>query len=622
VLLALCEREHPPVHELFSGVLANFRKAEDDAKEWRAGKKIKPKVLSAFEVEESEDMETVLADLSKVSLPWEDKDTNQATSSSRLSKFVLTLLNFVSLPDGALAIQAVQLLARLCRRRKDFLEALDSLQLLDVGDHETFNSLEPWVKETDRVIDKINQIEDDVATDQGFLVKEGLEHYAHQFEHGVEWHDEDLGRYIDNVDPAERVVEYFDQQQNHQVVLRVNQSLVNPDLKVQNFDFDIKSVQKRETTEDDPTVKKIGAGDDGEEFAPMFVGVISPRWNQPKDTDDFRRMRAKAPNDFFGCDELGHLYIRGHPIAETFGGFQQGNCVGVELDYTEQANPKLFLYIDGYRVAALDREMEDGLIPCVILTALQQRVKLQQGRPRRGKGIVFVERDTKIEDNTSAIDLMYDVMRDSFYVKNPSCEEENKLVYQGWNASFSTSASDRRTEFIIKIKAFNKAVEPKKTQSWCLNLSLTHSFIERATFTRGARVAQQKAFNSFYTNTTTHLHRTVAKEWYPVKRVDGDKNVETGLVSCDISADFVYGSTSLFICFNEEDPAQLSPEQDPEITVRLLLTHLLPVKSEKAELIKLFNHFIAVCKQGDGHLLHYHKVELLALRVLKLLRCT
>jgi len=125
------------------------------------------------------------------------------------------------------------------------------------------------------------------------------------------------------------VVEYFDQQQNHQVVLRVNQSLVNPDLKVQNFDFDIKSVQKRETTEDDPTVKKIGAGDDGEEFAPMFVGVISPRWNQPKDTDDFRRMRAKAPNDFFGCDELGHLYIRGHPIAETFGGFQQGNCVGV-----------------------------------------------------------------------------------------------------------------------------------------------------------------------------------------------------------------------------------------------------------------------------------------------------
>ena len=146
--------------------------------------------------------------------------------------------------------------------------------------------------------------------------------------------------------------------------------------------------------------------------------------------------------------------------------------------------------------------------------------------------------------------------------------------------------------------------------------NLVQAFIESAQFVRGSHVASQRAFNSFYSNTTTHLHRMVGTKWNPVMEDDKD----TGLVSIDIHENMVYGATKLFVCFNEEDPSQLSPEQDTEITLRLRLTQLYPVREEKAQLAKLFRHFTSVCKQGDGHLLKYHRVELLALRVLSFLR--
>ena len=39
-------------------------------------------------------------------------------------------------------------------RRKDFLEAIADMQLLDVGDHYKYNSLEPWRDETDRTANR------------------------------------------------------------------------------------------------------------------------------------------------------------------------------------------------------------------------------------------------------------------------------------------------------------------------------------------------------------------------------------------------------------------------------------------------------------------------------------
>ena len=42
--------------------------------------------------------------------------------------------------------------------------------------------------------------------------------------------------------------------------------------------------------------------------------------------------------------------------------------------------------MDGLRVGALRQEVEEGLVPCVILNAMMQIVRVNVGRPRRGKG--------------------------------------------------------------------------------------------------------------------------------------------------------------------------------------------------------------------------------------------
>eukprot|EP00931_Biecheleriopsis_adriatica_P055980 TRINITY_DN33185_c0_g1_i1.p1 TRINITY_DN33185_c0_g1~~TRINITY_DN33185_c0_g1_i1.p1 ORF type:complete len:3737 (+),score=795.69 TRINITY_DN33185_c0_g1_i1:1026-12236(+) len=580
--------------------------------------KANAKNITSFEVEESEHVEKVLADLGKPSLPWEAEEVSVSEASRNLSDFVTVLLDFVSLPDAALAIQAVRLLARLCRRRKDFLEAIDSLELLDMDDAAKFNALEPWVKEADRVIDRINQVEKNLQEDQNFIQREGLENYAQQFDHN-DWNEDDLSsKYVDMRDRHERVIEYLDKQQNHQIVVRMASTNLQGEARILNFDFDVKSLQKREVQIGGEEEEK----DDEEEdqIAPIFIGAISPAWLPPKeDGDDFKVNRMKPPGEFYGCDELGRLYIRGQLIDDSFGGFQQ-NCVGVELDYSD-VTPKLFLYVDGYRVACIDREMEENLIPCVVLGSLQQLVKLNQGRPRRGKGIVIAQRDTKIDEYALIVDVMYDVLKDNYYIKSQSEAEDHACIYNGWNSCLGTSSMDSKTEYISKLKAFKMPLEPKKQTTWCINVSLTGAFIESAMLVRGAHVAQQKAFNSFYTNTTGLLHRMVATKWAPLTKEDGEHHkIDTGLVAVQVRPEMVYGATQIYVCFNEEDPTQLSPEQDPEITMRLRLTQLYPVRQEKAQLKKLFGHFLSIVKQGDGHLLKYHRVELLALRVLSFLR--
>ena len=120
------------------------------------GEKVPARNISTAEMGKVESIQRVLADLGKPSLPWEAEHVSVSEAARNLAEFVTVLLDFVSLPDARLAIEAVRLLARLCCRRKDFLLAIDSLELLDMDDAEKFNALEVWVKETDRVIDKIN----------------------------------------------------------------------------------------------------------------------------------------------------------------------------------------------------------------------------------------------------------------------------------------------------------------------------------------------------------------------------------------------------------------------------------------------------------------------------------
>ncbi|CAK9028783.1 4 [Durusdinium trenchii] len=451
-------------------------------------------------------------------------------------------------------------------------------------------------------------MEKDLKEQQIFAEREGLEHYAHQFENN-DWNEDDAqSSYIDIKDRGDRLIEYADKHQLHQQVVRMAATNLQGDARILNFDFDVKSLPKRDMQ-------------DAEEsrHCPLFIGVLSSHFVPPKeDSDDVKMNRFKPPSEFFGCDELGQLYIRGQAINDSFGGFQQGSCVGLELDYTG-ATPKLFIYVDGFRTACIDREVEESSVPCVVLGALQQQVKFNQGRPRRGKGILISQKDTKLDESSLVVDIMYDVLRDIYCIKSP--DDETAMIYNGWNSCASSSGADFRSEYLEKLKAFKLPVVPKKSTTWCVNVALTQAFIESAQFVRGAHVASQKAFNSFYTNTTTHLRRMVGVEWNALMK-DGDngEKKDTGLVSIDIHEDMVYGATQLFVCFNEEDPSQLTPEQDPEITLRLRLTQLYPVRDEKAQLGKLFRHFISVCKQGDGHLLKYHRVELLALRVLSFLR--
>ena len=110
------------------------------------------KSITGFEIEECESVEKVLADLGKPSLPWEAEHVGVSDATRNLAEFVTVLLDFVSLPDARLAIQGSPLaLHDYVADGKDFLEAIDRLELLDMDDAEKFNSLETWVKEADRV---------------------------------------------------------------------------------------------------------------------------------------------------------------------------------------------------------------------------------------------------------------------------------------------------------------------------------------------------------------------------------------------------------------------------------------------------------------------------------------
>ncbi|CAE8725672.1 unnamed protein product [Polarella glacialis] len=581
------------------------------------------KEITSYEAEQSEFVEKVMSDLGKSSLPWEDEEVGNYEAQWKLSEFVAVLLDFVSLPDAALSIQAVRLLARLCRRRKDFLEAIDDLELLDVGDALKFNYMESWVLEADRVIDRINQVERNVNVDWSYTQLEGLEHYAHQFDRN-DWNEDDVlrSKYVDLKDKAERIVEYMDKQNNHQIVCRMASANLQGDPRIVNFDFEIKGLAKREASADESGEgAPVDEDADIDRPAPLFIGAISPKWTAPReDGDDVKADRFRVPSEFSGCDELGRLYIRGQVVSDRFGGFARLSCVGLEIDYSE-VSPKMYMYVDGYRVACIDRELEEGLVPCAVFGNLGQVVKLNQGRPRRGKGLVVSPSDTKIDENSHIVDIMYDVMKDNFYVKNNSEGEEHALMYNGWNSCFGTSSNDPSSEYTTKLKAFKMPVEPRRASMWCIDVSLTQTFIQAATFVRGAHVAQQKAFNSFFTNASGHDTRMVAAKWKPLFKEDEDgRKVDTGLVYVDIGGTMLYGATMIYVCFNEEDTSQLSPDQDAEITLKLRLTPLYPIRKEKAQLMKLLGHFSAICKQGEGHLLKYHKVELLALRVIGFLR--
>ena len=205
------------------------------------------KSITGFEIEECESVEKVLADLGKPSLPWEAEHVGVSDATRNLAEFVTVLLDFVSLPDARLAIQAVRLLARLCRRRKDFLEAIDRLELLDMDDAEKFNSLETWVKEADRVIDKINQLEKTMHEEQSFADREGLEHYSQQFE-ANDWNEDDLqSEHVGLKDKADRLIEYADKKQLRQQVVRMAAANLQGDARILNFDFEVKSLPKRES---------------------------------------------------------------------------------------------------------------------------------------------------------------------------------------------------------------------------------------------------------------------------------------------------------------------------------------------------------------------------------------
>ncbi|CAJ1419378.1 unnamed protein product [Effrenium voratum] len=131
-----------------------------------------------------------------------------------------------------------------------------------------------------------------------------------------------------------------------------------------------------------------------------------------------------------------------------------------------------------------------------------------------------------------------------------------------------------------------------------------------------------RAWMSFYTDKTGPFHRKVASAWRDAPRDHEDLEDEAVQVITEVDAKFCHGAFKLFICYNAEDPQNFSPDYDKQITIRLKLTPHLPLLGPKNQLIKLFSHFGAVAEQGDGHLIHYKKVELVALQVLQLLKAS
>ena len=132
------------------------------------------------------------------------------------------------------------------------------------------------------------------------------------------------------------------------------------------------------------SVCKTGEEDDNEDedamLVPIYVGAISSKYvgEDNRLTGD---RRGHAAEGFFGCDEFGHLYISGHRTDDKFGGFKKGSTVGVEIDYTDEAKRAMFISVDGFRVGAIRREVDEGMVPCVIFERNGTGGSSQRGSP-------------------------------------------------------------------------------------------------------------------------------------------------------------------------------------------------------------------------------------------------
>merc|ERR1712113_862082 len=120
------------------------------------------------------------------------------------------------------------------------------------------------------------------------------------------------------------------------------------------------------------------------------------------------------------------------------------------------------------------------------------------GRPRRGKGLLITKKDTRIgpwysvfkpgesENDCQLVDLEYNTMKDMWAVKVRSEDEgdgggfKNNYIYEGWNSAFTSRTKDPELERLEQIKAFsaNHPVDSKRVATWCINISLTHMFLE------------------------------------------------------------------------------------------------------------------------------------------------
>ncbi|CAE7569626.1 RYR1, partial [Symbiodinium sp. CCMP2456] len=372
------------------------------------------KHISVEAIEEVPSYVVIVSDLAQVALPWQPPDSGDRACRQALSSFVQVLLDFMAMNDSALAIAAVMLLSRLCRRRKDFLETIQRLQLLYVGDEPKFEALEPWVQEANRQLDLVHKVGKDFEDVMDYVRDSNMEVYTIGFADSIEWSEDDLGdrKTVEKQPQDSRTIEYTDKHQASGVVVRLSQSsMALIDGKVVNVDFYIKSVCK--TGEEDEN--------EGEDalLAPIYVGAISSKYvgEDNRLTGD---RRAQAAEGFFGCDEFGHLYISGHRIEDKFGGFKKGSTVGVEIDYSDEAKRAMFIVVDGFRVGAIRREVDEGMVPCIILNGMGQVVRVNVGRPRRGKGLLVKREDTiqeewqslykdHAEPDTTVLHLVYQV---------------------------------------------------------------------------------------------------------------------------------------------------------------------------------------------------------------------
>ena len=83
--------------------------------------------------------------------------------------------------------------------------------------------------------------------EQSFADREGLEHYSQQFE-ANDWNEDDLqSEHVDLKDKADRLIEYADKKQLRQQVVRMAAANLQGDARILNFDFEVKSLPKRES---------------------------------------------------------------------------------------------------------------------------------------------------------------------------------------------------------------------------------------------------------------------------------------------------------------------------------------------------------------------------------------